>query len=134
MSWLAEMSGTLYLMRTAATRQLFKPLMSAATLDGAASKKRALSFAAGPHVSGTNVHTSTPLPLPTQAIESAKRLAAFAAVAKYVKPEHKIIGIGSGTTIPYCIEALLKQGHDLNAEVSAVERSLKLFLEGFEEA
>lgn len=92
----------------------------AATVTRTNSGRRPPSFTAGAHVSKSTV-TSTPLPATTEEaalrIEAAKRLAAYAAVHRYVKPEHKIIGIGSGTTIPYCIEALLKQGHEANAEV-----------------
>lgn len=90
--------------------------LSATITRSDSTSRKAASFSAGKHLSSQTI-TSTPLSPPTQQIESAKRLAAYAAVQRYVKPEHKIIGIGSGTTIPYCIEALLKQGEDANAEV-----------------
>jgi ribose 5-phosphate isomerase A len=50
-------------------------------------------------------------------IEAAKRLAAYAAVDAFVKPVHKVIGIGSGTTVPYVVERIVQQGEELNADV-----------------
>ena len=50
-------------------------------------------------------------------IEAAKRLAAYAAVDAFVKPVHKVIGIGSGTTVPYVVERIVQQGEKLNADV-----------------
>lgn len=73
----------------------------------AGSSARPPSFSAGANLS-RSVVTSTPLPAATAKVEAAKRLAAYAAVQRYVKPEHKLIGIGSGTTIPYCVEAIMK--------------------------
>lgn len=89
------------------------------------SSSRAASFSAGPnHVSSSTV-TSTPLGPVTVKIEAAKRLAAYAAVDAFVKPEHKVIGIGSGTTVPYVVERIIQQGHDLNVDASVPFR-LKL--------
>ncbi|KAL7411261.1 putative RKI1-D-ribose-5-phosphate ketol-isomerase [Mrakia frigida] len=47
-------------------------------------------------------------------IEAAKRLAAYAAVDNHVKKEHKIIGIGSGSTVPYVVERIMAQGKEAN--------------------
>jgi len=47
-------------------------------------------------------------------IEASKRLAAFTAVVNHVKPEHKIIGIGSGSTVPYVVEKIVAQGAEAN--------------------
>ncbi|EIW75947.1 ribose-5-phosphate isomerase [Coniophora puteana RWD-64-598 SS2] len=47
-------------------------------------------------------------------IESSKRAAAYIAVDRHVKPEHKIIGIGSGSTVPYVVERIVQQGAELN--------------------
>jgi ribose 5-phosphate isomerase A len=58
--------------------------------------------------------TSVPLPaLP--AIEQAKKLAAFAAVDRHVLPTHTVIGIGSGSTVPYVVERIMQQGADVNS-------------------
>lgn len=43
-------------------------------------------------------------------IESAKRLAAYAAVDRHVKPEHKVIGVGSGSTVPFVVERIKEKG------------------------
>jgi len=47
-------------------------------------------------------------------IEGAKRLAAFTAVDRHVLPEHKVIGIGSGSTVPYVVERIVAQGKEVN--------------------
>jgi len=49
-------------------------------------------------------------------IEASKRLAAFTAVDNHVKPEHKIIGIGSGSTVPYVVDKILQQGQEINKD------------------
>ncbi|SCV70000.1 BQ2448_1394 [Microbotryum intermedium] len=43
--------------------------------------------------------------------ETAKRLAAYAAVDEHVKPQHKVLGIGSGSTVPYVVERLCQEPH-----------------------
>lgn len=48
-------------------------------------------------------HYST---LPTSGLEYAKRAAAEAAVKGSLKPTHKVIGVGSGSTIVSVVEAL----------------------------
>ncbi|KAF9479840.1 ribose-5-phosphate isomerase [Pholiota conissans] len=47
-------------------------------------------------------------------IEQSKRFAAYRAVDDYVKPEHRVIGIGSGSTVPYVVERIMQQGASLN--------------------
>ncbi|TFY51226.1 hypothetical protein EVG20_g11101, partial [Dentipellis fragilis] len=49
-------------------------------------------------------------------IEASKRLAAWTAVDKHIRPEHKVIGIGSGSTVPYIIECIVAQGDDMNRD------------------
>ncbi|KAF8625697.1 hypothetical protein AX15_005266 [Amanita polypyramis BW_CC] len=59
-------------------------------------------------------------PVPTEKaaeiIEQSKRLAAYTAVDNHVKPEHKIVGIGSGSTVPYVVERIVQQGKEANRE------------------
>lgn len=98
------------------TSMVMASTSSASSLSRSASGRKAPSFSVGANVSRTTV-TSTPLPPVTVQIEASKRLAAYAAVDAYVKPEHKVIGIGSGTTVPYVVERLLQQGEELNADV-----------------
>ncbi|KAG1810678.1 ribose 5-phosphate isomerase A-domain-containing protein [Suillus subaureus] len=50
------------------------------------------------------------------AIEQSKRLAAYTAVDKHILPEHKVIGIGSGSTVPYVVERIVAQGRELNKD------------------
>ncbi|KAG6879406.1 hypothetical protein C0992_002888 [Termitomyces sp. T32_za158] len=66
-------------------------------------------------------------------IEASKKLAAYTAVDKHIKPEHivgdystllfqhqkltgtlKIIGIGSGSTVPYVVDRIVQQGVEAN--------------------
>ncbi|CDZ98205.1 ribose-5-phosphate isomerase [Phaffia rhodozyma] len=47
-------------------------------------------------------------------IEAAKRLAAFAAVDNHIRKDHKIIGIGSGSTVPYVVDRIKEQGPEAN--------------------
>ncbi|KAF5339740.1 hypothetical protein D9611_009171 [Ephemerocybe angulata] len=47
-------------------------------------------------------------------IESSKRLAAYTAVDHHIKPEHRVIGIGSGSTVPYVVERIVQQGQEVN--------------------
>jgi len=51
----------------------------------------------------------------TKPVDAAKQLAAFAAVDRHILPQHKVIGIGSGSTVPFVVERILAQGNDLNA-------------------
>ncbi|KAH7890421.1 ribose-5-phosphate isomerase [Phlebopus sp. FC_14] len=54
--------------------------------------------------------------LQLSAVEQSKRLAAYTAVDKHVLPEHKVIGIGSGSTVPYVVERIVSQGKELNKD------------------
>ncbi|KAH8109476.1 ribose 5-phosphate isomerase, partial [Phellopilus nigrolimitatus] len=47
-------------------------------------------------------------------IEASKRLAAWTAVDHHIREEHKVIGIGSGSTVPYVVERIIAQGATLN--------------------
>lgn len=66
-----------------------------------------------PVTPGKQLPTSIPLPV-LPAVEAAKRLAAFSAVDRHVGYEHRIIGIGSGSTVPYVVDRILAQGPDAN--------------------
>ncbi|KAF8066754.1 ribose 5-phosphate isomerase A-domain-containing protein [Lyophyllum atratum] len=47
-------------------------------------------------------------------VEASKRLAAYTAVDNHVKLEHKVIGVGSGSTVPYVVERIVQQGVEAN--------------------
>ncbi|UZJ52330.1 hypothetical protein CBS101457_001650 [Exobasidium rhododendri] len=47
-------------------------------------------------------------------VEAAKRAAAYAAVDNHVKREHTVIGIGSGSTVPFAVERIIQQGSEVN--------------------
>jgi len=54
--------------------------------------------------------------VPVDGIEKSKRLAAWTAVDNHILPEHKVIGIGSGSTVPYVVERILAQGSSVNKD------------------
>ncbi|KZP18526.1 ribose-5-phosphate isomerase [Athelia psychrophila] len=45
-------------------------------------------------------------------IERSKRLAAFAAVDENLLAKHRVIGIGSGSTVPYVVERIFSRGEE----------------------
>ncbi|KAK0216951.1 ribose 5-phosphate isomerase A-domain-containing protein [Armillaria fumosa] len=49
-------------------------------------------------------------------IERSKQLAAWTAVDQHIKPEHRVIGIGSGSTVPYVVERIVMQGYEANKD------------------
>ncbi|KZT06671.1 ribose 5-phosphate isomerase [Laetiporus sulphureus 93-53] len=55
-------------------------------------------------------------PPPTTVIEASKRLAAWTAVDRHVLPQYKVIGIGSGSTVPYVVERIVAQGREMNKD------------------
>ncbi|PFH54945.1 hypothetical protein XA68_11501 [Ophiocordyceps unilateralis] len=50
------------------------------------------------------------LPTSPDLIESAKKLAAFQAVRDFLLPSFGLIGIGSGTTVEYVVDAIVEKG------------------------
>lgn len=51
-----------------------------------------------------------------EGVEAAKRAAAYASVDNHIKPSDLIIGIGSGSTVPYVVERIVQQGPQVNAK------------------
>ncbi|CAK5262252.1 unnamed protein product [Mycena citricolor] len=49
-------------------------------------------------------------------LERSKQLAAWTAVDEHVKSEHRVIGIGSGSTVPYVVERIVQLGAEANQE------------------
>jgi ribose 5-phosphate isomerase A len=43
------------------------------------------------------------------AVEKGKQIAAHTAVDENILPEHKVIGIGSGSTVVYAVERILQR-------------------------
>ncbi|WRT65133.1 ribose-5-phosphate isomerase [Kwoniella shivajii] len=68
-----------------------------------------------PLTPGKQLPTSVELPV-LPAVESAKRLAAFAAVDRHIGLQHKVIGIGSGSTVPYVVDRIVAQGFQANKD------------------
>ncbi|KAK7438077.1 ribose-5-phosphate isomerase rki1 [Stygiomarasmius scandens] len=58
-------------------------------------------------------------PIPTgelSVIEKSKQLAAWTAVDQHIRPEHRVIGIGSGSTVPYVVERIVSKGAEANKD------------------
>ncbi|TIC71057.1 isomerising glucosamine-fructose-6-phosphate aminotransferase [Wallemia mellicola] len=55
-------------------------------------------------------------------IEKSKRLAAWAAVDHYIKPEHNV---RSGSTVPFVVERILQQGDDVNKKRKFIPTSFQ---------
>ncbi|KAF7369065.1 Ribose-5-phosphate isomerase [Mycena venus] len=59
----------------------------------------------------------SPIKIPNLSVlERSKQLAAWTAVDQHVKPEHRVIGIGSGSTVPYVVERIVQLGAAANQE------------------
>jgi len=50
----------------------------------------------------------------TTEIEASKQQAAWSAVDRHILPHHTVIGIGSGSTVPYVVERIVAQGAEVN--------------------
>ncbi|KAJ7595904.1 ribose 5-phosphate isomerase A-domain-containing protein [Mycena floridula] len=49
-------------------------------------------------------------------LEKSKQLAAHSAVDAHITPNVRIVGIGSGSTVPYVVERIVQQGEEANRE------------------
>jgi ribose 5-phosphate isomerase A len=65
-------------------------------------------------------------------IEASKRLAAYKAVADHFDPSYRYIGIGSGSTVVYVVEAIVAQGPEITAKMQFIptgDQSKQLIIE-----
>ncbi|KAK4097692.1 ribose 5-phosphate isomerase [Parathielavia hyrcaniae] len=62
--------------------------------------------------------TSTTVEEQARLVESSKRLAAFQAVKDYLLPEYTRIGIGSGSTVVYVVEAIAGLGSAVTSKMA----------------
>jgi ribose 5-phosphate isomerase A len=53
-------------------------------------------------------------------VESAKKAAAAQAVNDHLLPSHKYVGIGSGSTVVYVVEAILAKGPEFYAHMTFI--------------
>jgi len=76
------------------------------------------TFLTSPTASLTPIPVSKPVDgeVKLSVIEASKRLAAWTAVDHHIREEHKIIGIGSGSTVPYVVERIVAQGEAYNRD------------------
>ncbi|ORZ04083.1 ribose-5-phosphate isomerase [Lobosporangium transversale] len=69
----------------------------------------------------------------TSLIEQAKQKAAYQAVDEHVLPSHKVIGVGSGSTVVHVVARLLQRDPELNARTVFIPTSFQsrgLLLDG----
>lgn len=65
-------------------------------------------------------------------VEASKRRAAFKAVADHFDPAFRYIGIGSGSTVVYVVEAIAEKGRDITSKMIFVptgDQSKQLIIE-----
>lgn len=71
-------------------------------------------------------------PISLNPVEAAKRLAAYKAVEDHFDPSFRYIGIGSGSTVVYVVEAIAEKGHAITSKqifVPTGDQSKQLILE-----
>jgi len=71
-------------------------------------------------------------PKPLSGIEASKRLAAYKAVEDHFDTSYRYIGIGSGSTVVYVVEAIAAKGRDVTSRMIFVptgEQSKQLIIE-----
>lgn len=69
---------------------------------------------------------------PLTGVEASKRLAAYRAVEDHFDPSYSYIGIGSGSTVVYVVEAIAAKGRDVTSRMTFVptgEQSKQLIIE-----
>jgi ribose 5-phosphate isomerase A len=64
--------------------------------------------------------TSTPASSAAALIESAKKAAAYQAVADHLPPTATYVGIGSGSTVVYVVEAIAAKGPSFSANMTFI--------------
>jgi ribose 5-phosphate isomerase A len=65
-------------------------------------------------------------------IEAAKKLAAYKAVEDHFDPSYRYVGIGSGSTVVYVVQAIADQGRDITSKMIFVptgDQSKQLIIE-----
>jgi len=50
-------------------------------------------------------------------VEASKRAAAYKAVEDHFHPSYRYVGIGSGSTVVYVVEAIVAQGRDITSKM-----------------
>lgn len=73
-----------------------------------------------------------PTPRALSPVETAKRMAAYKAVSDHFEPSYRYIGIGSGSTVVYVVEAIANMGHAITSKqifVPTGDQSKQLILE-----
>lgn len=53
-------------------------------------------------------------------VEAAKKLAAIQAVDQHLLPSHRYVGIGSGSTVVYVVDAIVAKGRDFYGHMTFV--------------
>jgi len=63
-------------------------------------------------------HGAASTPVPTlSTVEASKRAAAYKAVEDHFDPSYRYVGIGSGSTVVYVVEAIVAQGPEITSKM-----------------
>jgi ribose 5-phosphate isomerase A len=57
------------------------------------------------------------MPTELSAVEASKRRAAYKAVEDHFDPAYSYVGIGSGSTVVYVVEAIAAQGREITSKI-----------------
>ena len=57
-------------------------------------------------------------------VEKAKRLAVYKAVEDHFDPNYRYIGIGSGSTVVYVVEAIAQKGREITSKWSSCRQEI----------
>jgi hypothetical protein len=60
---------------------------------------------------------AAPLPIPLTGVEASKRRAAYKAVEDHFDTNYRYIGIGSGSTVVYVVEAIAAKGRAVTSRM-----------------
>ncbi|KAF7560373.1 hypothetical protein G7046_g3789 [Stylonectria norvegica] len=63
---------------------------------------------------------STTAPSAAALVESAKKSAAYQAVNDHLLPSHKFVGIGSGSTVVYVVDAIVSKGPEFYSQMTFI--------------
>ena len=100
------------------------PLRGAAVAMASAGVAMAWCHTAAAAAQGPAAAVAAVAPVPTSPLESAKRVAARAAVDEYVK-SGMVVGVGSGSTIVYGIQRLAERYHFEGVDMVCVPTSFQ---------
>ncbi|KAK2627803.1 hypothetical protein QTJ16_002449 [Diplocarpon rosae] len=94
--------------------------------------RNSCSMAASKSIVPVAENATAPKTAPMAGVEASKRLAAYKAVEDHFDPAYSYIGIGSGSTVVYVVEAIAAKGRDITSRMVFVptgEQSKQLIID-----